>query len=156
MGLTRLYLAWQSVSYHMTSAVVLPQFPLCVSLSAALPYAGEKGIVCDVEEITMDYVNTALERLMKNDVHYRLVQNVLLCKVHAAGYLHSDFADDRRSCSVQVQHQCSEVAHPRVGAHQLQDWPVPRLVKAALCKQLGARNACRQSHVPLLSILGSS
>jgi hypothetical protein len=33
--------------------------------------AGEKGIVCDVEEIPIDYVNTAMERLVKNDVHYR-------------------------------------------------------------------------------------
>ena len=27
--------------------------------------------MCDVEEISIDYVNTALERLVKNDVHYR-------------------------------------------------------------------------------------
>ena len=45
-------------------------------------HAGEKGIVCDVEEITMDYVNTAMERLMKNDVHYRCC--TLVCRPHAA------------------------------------------------------------------------
>ena len=27
--------------------------------------------MCDVEEIPIDYVNTAMERLVKNDVHYR-------------------------------------------------------------------------------------
>ena len=36
-----------------------------------LDFCGEHGIVCDVEEIPIDYVNTAMERLLKNDVHYR-------------------------------------------------------------------------------------
>jgi len=27
--------------------------------------------VCDVEKIPIEYVNTAMERLVKNDVHYR-------------------------------------------------------------------------------------
>ncbi len=41
-----------------------------------LDFCGEKGIVCDVEEVPMDYVNTAMERLVKNDVHYRFSINV--------------------------------------------------------------------------------
>ena len=41
-----------------------------------LDFCGEKGIECDVEEIPMDYVNTAMERLVKNDVHYRFSINV--------------------------------------------------------------------------------
>ncbi len=36
-----------------------------------LDFCGEKGIVCDVEKIPIEYVNTAMERLVKNDVHYR-------------------------------------------------------------------------------------
>lgn len=30
-----------------------------------LDFCGEKGIVCDVEEIPIDYANTAMERLVK-------------------------------------------------------------------------------------------
>ncbi len=41
-----------------------------------LDLCGEKGIVCDVEEINIDCVNTAIERLSKNDVHYRFSINV--------------------------------------------------------------------------------
>lgn len=33
--------------------------------------AAEHNITCDVEVIDVDYVNTAMERLKKNDVHYR-------------------------------------------------------------------------------------
>ena len=36
-----------------------------------LDFCGKHGIVCDVEEIPIDYVNTAMDRLVKNDVHYR-------------------------------------------------------------------------------------
>lgn len=36
-----------------------------------LDFCGEKGIVCDVEKVPIDYVNTAMDRLAKNDVHYR-------------------------------------------------------------------------------------
>ncbi len=36
-----------------------------------LDFCGEKGIVCDVEKVDIDYVNTAMDRLAKNDVHYR-------------------------------------------------------------------------------------
>lgn len=34
-------------------------------------FAAEHGIVCDTEKISIDYVNTAMERLVKSDVHYR-------------------------------------------------------------------------------------
>lgn len=27
--------------------------------------------MCDVEKVPIDYVNTAMDRLAKNDVHYR-------------------------------------------------------------------------------------
>ncbi len=30
-----------------------------------------QNITCDVEEIDASYVNTAMDRLVKNDVHYR-------------------------------------------------------------------------------------
>ena len=32
-----------------------------------------QNITCDVEEIDASYVNTAMDRLVKNDVHYRYV-----------------------------------------------------------------------------------
>jgi uncharacterized zinc-type alcohol dehydrogenase-like protein len=34
-------------------------------------FAAEHNITCDVEVIDVEYVNTAIERLKKNDVHYR-------------------------------------------------------------------------------------
>ena len=37
--------------------------------------------MCDVEEIPIDYVNTAMERLVKNDVHYRQGR----CRVSLSG-----------------------------------------------------------------------
>uniref|UniRef100_A0A0E0M0Z1 cinnamyl-alcohol dehydrogenase n=1 Tax=Oryza punctata TaxID=4537 RepID=A0A0E0M0Z1_ORYPU len=43
---------------------------------AMLDFAGEHGITAEVEVIKMDYVNTALERLEKNDVRYRFVIDV--------------------------------------------------------------------------------
>ena len=46
-----------------------------------LDFCGEKNIVCDVEKIAIDYVNTAMDRLVKNDVHYRFsidVQGTLI------------------------------------------------------------------------------
>ncbi|KAJ1289601.1 hypothetical protein BS78_02G177200 [Paspalum vaginatum] len=43
---------------------------------AMLEFAAKHGIGADVEVITMDYVNTALERLEKNDVRYRFVIDV--------------------------------------------------------------------------------
>lgn len=43
---------------------------------AMLDFAGKHGITAEVEVIKMDYVNTALERLQKNDVRYRFVIDV--------------------------------------------------------------------------------
>ncbi|GJN34058.1 hypothetical protein PR202_gb22695 [Eleusine coracana subsp. coracana] len=43
---------------------------------AMLEFAGEHGIVADVEVVGMDYVNTAIERLERNDVRYRFVVDV--------------------------------------------------------------------------------
>uniref|UniRef100_A0ACD5XL32 Uncharacterized protein n=1 Tax=Avena sativa TaxID=4498 RepID=A0ACD5XL32_AVESA len=43
---------------------------------AMLDFAGKHGITAEVEVIKMDYVNTALERLEKNDVRYRFVIDV--------------------------------------------------------------------------------
>ncbi|KAL3527573.1 hypothetical protein ACH5RR_012229 [Cinchona calisaya] len=41
-----------------------------------LSFAAEHGITADVEVIPIDYVNTAIERLAKNDVRYRFVNDV--------------------------------------------------------------------------------
>lgn len=41
-----------------------------------LNFAAEHGITADVEVIPIDYVNTAIERLGKNDVRYRFVIDV--------------------------------------------------------------------------------
>lgn len=38
--------------------------------------AGEKNITSDVEVISADYTNTAMERLLKGDVKYRFVIDV--------------------------------------------------------------------------------
>jgi uncharacterized zinc-type alcohol dehydrogenase-like protein len=38
-----------------------------------LDFCAEKGIVCDIEVIPMDYINTAYERMLKSDVRYRFV-----------------------------------------------------------------------------------
>nr|CAB3457006.1 unnamed protein product [Digitaria exilis] len=43
---------------------------------AMLEFAGKHGIGAEVEVIKMDYVNTAIERLEKNDVRYRFVIDV--------------------------------------------------------------------------------
>ncbi|KAM3257372.1 hypothetical protein ACQJBY_049589 [Aegilops geniculata] len=43
---------------------------------AMLEFAAKHGISAEVEVIKMDYVNTALERLAKNDVRYRFVIDV--------------------------------------------------------------------------------
>ncbi|GJN28078.1 hypothetical protein PR202_gb16160 [Eleusine coracana subsp. coracana] len=43
---------------------------------AMLDFAGKHGIGAEVEVVKMDYVNTALERLEKNDVRYRFVIDV--------------------------------------------------------------------------------
>ncbi|KAL6012670.1 hypothetical protein ACLOJK_003159 [Asimina triloba] len=39
-------------------------------------FAGTHNITADIEVISMDYVNTAMERLAKGDVHYRFVIDV--------------------------------------------------------------------------------
>ncbi|KAD7478515.1 hypothetical protein E3N88_01651 [Mikania micrantha] len=41
-----------------------------------LDFAAEHGITADVEVIPIDYVNTAIERLLKSDVRYRFVIDV--------------------------------------------------------------------------------
>ena len=41
-----------------------------------LDFAGEHGIAADIEVVGMDYVNTAIERLERNDVRYRFVVDV--------------------------------------------------------------------------------
>ncbi|KAG6542231.1 hypothetical protein Mapa_016359 [Marchantia paleacea] len=38
-----------------------------------LDFCGKDNVVCEIENMSMDYVNTAMERLEKSDVHYRLV-----------------------------------------------------------------------------------
>lgn len=45
---------------------------------AMLDFAGEYGIVADVEVVgmAMDYVNTAIEHLERNNVRYRFVADV--------------------------------------------------------------------------------
>jgi len=43
---------------------------------AMLDFAGKHGITADVEVVKMDYVNTAIERLERNDVRYRFVIDV--------------------------------------------------------------------------------
>ncbi|PAN12305.1 hypothetical protein PAHAL_2G257900 [Panicum hallii] len=68
----------------------LPAFAVCPSgkrvagngvgsigdCQAMLDFAGEHGITADVEVVRMDYVNTAIERLERNDVRYRFVVDV--------------------------------------------------------------------------------
>lgn len=41
-----------------------------------LDFCGEHNITCEIEKIPIDYVNTAMERLVKNDVHYRFVIDI--------------------------------------------------------------------------------
>lgn len=41
-----------------------------------LNFCSKHNITCEVEEINIDYVNKAMERLLKNDVHYRFVIDV--------------------------------------------------------------------------------
>jgi uncharacterized zinc-type alcohol dehydrogenase-like protein len=38
-----------------------------------LDFCGEHNICCMIEKISMEYVNTAMERLVKGDVKYRFV-----------------------------------------------------------------------------------
>lgn len=41
-----------------------------------LDFCSKHNITCEIETIDIQYVNTAMERLMKNDVHYRFVIDV--------------------------------------------------------------------------------
>ncbi|KAL8144188.1 hypothetical protein V2J09_017220 [Rumex salicifolius] len=41
-----------------------------------MDFAAEKGVKADVEIIPMDYVNTAMERMLKSDVKYRFVIDI--------------------------------------------------------------------------------
>ncbi|XP_076911838.1 mannitol dehydrogenase-like [Bidens hawaiensis] len=41
-----------------------------------LDFAAEHGVTADMEKIPIDYVNTAMERLLKSDVRYRFVIDV--------------------------------------------------------------------------------
>lgn len=41
-----------------------------------IDFAGKHGITADIELVPMDYLNTAMERLAKNDVRYRFVLDV--------------------------------------------------------------------------------
>lgn len=41
-----------------------------------LYFCGEKGVTPMIETINIDYVNEAIERMLKNDVHYRFVIDV--------------------------------------------------------------------------------
>ncbi|XP_077243867.1 8-hydroxygeraniol dehydrogenase-like [Tasmannia lanceolata] len=41
-----------------------------------IDFAGEHNITADIELVPMDYVNTALERLAKNDIKYRFVLDI--------------------------------------------------------------------------------
>jgi len=73
-----------------TKALELPVFPLLMGRKLVggsaigglketqemLDFAAEKGITADVEVIPFDYVNTAVDRLLKSDVKYRFVIDV--------------------------------------------------------------------------------
>lgn len=41
-----------------------------------IDFAAKHGIKSDVEVISMDYVNTAMERMLKADVRYRFVIDI--------------------------------------------------------------------------------
>ena len=41
-----------------------------------LDFCGEKNITCTIENVSMDNVNVAMERLAKSDVHYRFVLDI--------------------------------------------------------------------------------
>lgn len=41
-----------------------------------LEFCKEKGVRSTIEVVKMDYVNTAMDRLVKNDVRYRFVVDV--------------------------------------------------------------------------------
>jgi uncharacterized zinc-type alcohol dehydrogenase-like protein len=45
-----------------------------------LDFCGEHGIVSDIEMISIGEINTAYERMLKNDVHYRFVIDIASLK----------------------------------------------------------------------------
>ncbi|MCD7472516.1 putative cinnamyl alcohol dehydrogenase 1 [Datura stramonium] len=47
-----------------------------------LEFCKEKGVTSQIEIVKMDYINTAMERLEKNDVRYRFVVDVAGSKLH--------------------------------------------------------------------------
>ncbi|CAH9110533.1 unnamed protein product [Cuscuta epithymum] len=47
-----------------------------------LEFCKEKGVRSQIEVVKMDYINTAMERLEKNDVRYRFVVDVAGSKLH--------------------------------------------------------------------------
>lgn len=46
-----------------------------------LDFCKEKGVTSQIEIVKMDYINTAMERLEKNDVRYRFVVDVIGSKL---------------------------------------------------------------------------
>lgn len=58
--------SWSPSGLLASMPCLLPMLP-----NDSLTPAGKHNITCEIEKIPMDYVNTALERLIKNDVHYR-------------------------------------------------------------------------------------
>lgn len=47
-----------------------------------LNFCSKHNITCEIENISIEYVNTAMERLMSNDVHYRFVIDVQGSLIH--------------------------------------------------------------------------
>lgn len=41
-----------------------------------IDFAAEHGVIAEIEIISMDYVNTAMDRLAKGDVRYRFVIDI--------------------------------------------------------------------------------
>ena len=41
-----------------------------------LDFCGEKGVTPMIETVNFDYVNEAIARMLKNDVHYRFVVDI--------------------------------------------------------------------------------
>ncbi|KAL6655620.1 hypothetical protein ACP70R_006446 [Stipagrostis hirtigluma subsp. patula] len=67
---------WKRVAGNIVGSVA--------DCQAMLDFAGEHGITADVEVVGMDYVNTAIERLERNDVRYRFVLDVAGSQLDAA------------------------------------------------------------------------
>ena len=61
---------------HLFSTRNRSCFVAYIGLSAVQDFCSKHNIVSEIEEINADYINTAYERLAKNDVHYRFVIDV--------------------------------------------------------------------------------